>query len=258
MEQVVKHMTHWLLKKHLIVPEQSEWCHYMLMQSTMSILSLCLLLPVSAAIVGIMGVCVLYSNIPYLASTHRRLSCSYTAWMPFGFIRVAGSVFVTCSSNKGSLRFDNGYSFVRSSNFSIGTSKPSRVAFKRQRIESGKTQNVCASSHCVFGLCCSATDASGMVASCIAMATFAVAVLLAVAHVDDGEIHRFKKEHVNQKEVIQTMNEKESMMHKATRKALDVMIRRTYDGWPPNSFAEFTSPTAPKSPCPNRRKRSKQ
>ena len=43
----------------------------------------------------------------------------------------------------------------------------------------------------------------GMVASCIAMATFAVAVLLAVAHVDDGEIHRFKKEHVNQKEVIQ-------------------------------------------------------
>ena len=25
------------------------------------------------------------------------------------------------------------------------------------------------------------------------------------------------------------MNEKESMMHKATRKALDVMIRRTYD-----------------------------
>ena len=31
------------------------------------------------------------------------------------------------------------------------------------------------------------------------------------------------------------MNEKESMMHKATRKALDVMIRRTYDGWPPNS-----------------------
>ena len=43
----------------------------------------------------------------------------------------------------------------------------------------------------------------GMVASCIAMATFAVAVLLAVAHVDDGEIHRFKKEHVHQKEVIQ-------------------------------------------------------
>lgn len=55
MEQVVKHMTHWLLKKHLIVPEQSEWCHYMLMQSTMSILSLCLLLPVSAAIVGVWG-----------------------------------------------------------------------------------------------------------------------------------------------------------------------------------------------------------
>lgn len=44
----------------------------------------------------------------------------------------------------------------------------------------------------------------GIVASCIVMATFAVAVLLAVAHVDDGEIHRFKKEHVNQEEVIRT------------------------------------------------------
>lgn len=150
-----------------------------------------------------MGVCVLYSNFPYLASTHRRLSCSYTAWMPFGFIRVAGSVFVTCSSNKRSLRFDNGYSFVRSSNFSVGTSKPSRVAFKRQRIESGKTQNVCASSHYVLAYVVALLAHQGMVASCIAMATFAVAVLLAVAHVDDGEIHRFKKEHVNQKEVIQ-------------------------------------------------------
>ena len=42
----------------------------------------------------------------------------------------------------------------------------------------------------------------GMIASCIAMATFAVAVLLAIAHVDDGEIHRFKKEQANPKEVI--------------------------------------------------------
>ena len=133
MEQVVKHMTHWLLKKHLIVPEQSEWCHYMLMQSTMSILSLCLLLPVSAAIVGVWG------SVFYTATTHRRLSCSYTAWMPFGCISATGPVFVTCSGNKGYLRFDNGYSFVRSGNLSIGTSKPSRAAFKRQRVESGKT-----------------------------------------------------------------------------------------------------------------------
>ena len=54
------------------------------------------------------------------------------------------------------------------------------------------------------------------------------------------------------------MNEKESMMHKATRKALDVMIRRTYDGWPPNSCWGVYQPTGPKNPCPSRRKRSKQ
>ena len=52
------------------------------------------------------------------------------------------------------------------------------------------------------------------------------------------------------------MNEKESMMHKATRKALDVMIRRTYGRR--FRLAVFISLIAPKSPCPNRRKRSKQ
>ncbi len=46
------------------------------------------------------------------------------------------------------------------------------------------------------------------------------------------------------------MNEKESMMHKATRKALDVMIRRTYDGWPPNSFCGVYQPHRPEKPLP--------
>ena len=41
------------------------------------------------------------------------------------------------------------------------------------------------------------------------------------------------------------MNEKESMMHKATRKALDVMIRRTYDGWPPFSPCGVYQPHRP-------------
>ena len=45
------------------------------------------------------------------------------------------------------------------------------------------------------------------------------------------------------------MNEKESMMHKATRKALDVMIRRTYDGWPP------FSPCGVYQPPPHRARR---
>ena len=161
MEQVVKHMTHWLLKKHLIVPEQSEWCHYMLMQSTMSILSLCLLLPVSAAIVGVWG------SVFYTATFRilRQRTGGYHARTPHGCLLVSFVLQVLFSllaaATKDLYVLTTVILFVRSSNFSIGTRKPSRVTFKRQRIESGKTQNVCASSHCVFGLCCSATDASG-------------------------------------------------------------------------------------------------
>ena len=44
------------------------------------------------------------------------------------------------------------------------------------------------------------------------------------------------------------MNEKESMMHKATRKALDVMIRRTYDGWQPP--CGVYQPHRPEKPLP--------
>lgn len=46
------------------------------------------------------------------------------------------------------------------------------------------------------------------------------------------------------------MNEKESMMHKATWKALDVMIRRTYDGWPPFSPCGVYQPHRPEKPLP--------
>ena len=49
------------------------------------------------------------------------------------------------------------------------------------------------------------------------------------------------------------MNEKESMMHKATRKALDVMIRRTYDGWPPFSPCGVYQPHRPEKPLPKPR-----
>ena len=40
------------------------------------------------------------------------------------------------------------------------------------------------------------------------------------------------------------MNTKESLPHALGRKALDAMIRREYDGWPPKTQWSFTSPTA--------------
>lgn len=48
------------------------------------------------------------------------------------------------------------------------------------------------------------------------------------------------------------MSEKESMMHKAARKALDAMIRRTYDGWPPDSPCGVYQPHRPETPPPKR------
>lgn len=47
------------------------------------------------------------------------------------------------------------------------------------------------------------------------------------------------------------MSEKESMMHKAARKALDAMIRRT-DGWPPYSSWGLYQPHRPETPPPKR------
>ena len=46
------------------------------------------------------------------------------------------------------------------------------------------------------------------------------------------------------------MNEKESMLHKATRKALDVMIRHSYDIWPPFSVCGIYQPHRPEKPLP--------
>lgn len=46
-------------------------------------------------------------------------------------------------------------------------------------------------------------------------------------------------------------------LHAAERKTIQSMIRREYNGWPPLSATFFTSPTAPKSRCPNRRTKSK-
>ena len=51
------------------------------------------------------------------------------------------------------------------------------------------------------------------------------------------------------------MNAKESLPHALGRKALDAMIRREYGRR--YRLITFTSPTAPKSRCPNRRTKSK-
>lgn len=45
----------------------------------------------------------------------------------------------------------------------------------------------------------------------------------------------------------------EATFARSRTETIQSMIRREYDGWPPLSATFFTSPTAPKSRCPNRR-----
>ena len=189
MEQVVKHMTHWLLKKHLIVPEQSEWCHYMLMQSTMSILSLCLLLPVSAAIVGVWG------SVFYTATFRilRQRTGGYHARTPHGCLLVSFVLQVLTTV----------ILLSEVAIFLLGPANHPELHLSAKELKAVKPRMYVRQATMFLAYVVALLAHQGMVASCIAMATFAVAVLLAVAHVDDGEIHRFKKEHVNQKEVIQ-------------------------------------------------------
>lgn len=54
------------------------------------------------------------------------------------------------------------------------------------------------------------------------------------------------------------MNEKESLMHKVTRKALDTMIRRTYDGWPPCSACGIYQPHRPENPLPEQKDKKQE
>ena len=186
MEQVVKHMTHWLLKKHLIVPEQSEWCHYMLMQSTMSILSLCLLLPVSAAIVQRTG--------------------GYHARTPHGCLLVALVLQVLFSllaaATKDIYVSTTVILLSEVAIFLLGPANHPELHLSVKELKAVKPRMYVRQAIVFLVYVVALLMHQGMIASCIAMATFAVAVLLAIAHVDDGEIHRFKKEQANPKEVI--------------------------------------------------------
>ena len=150
MEQVVKHMTHWLLKEHLIVPEQSEWCHYMLMQSTMSILSLCLLLPVSAAIVGVWG------SVFYTATFRilRQRTGGYHARTPHGCLLVSLVLQVLFSllaaATKDIYALTTVILLSEVAIFLLGPANHPELHLSSKEL----------SVPCIFGLCRSAIDAS--------------------------------------------------------------------------------------------------
>ena len=204
MEQLIEHMTQWLLKKCFIVPEQSEWCHYMLIQSTMSILSLFLLLPVSAVIVGIWGAVFYTATFRIL----RQRTGGYHARTPHGCLLVSSAMQVLFSllaaATKDIYVLTTVIFFSEVAIFLLGPANHPELHLSAKELKAVKPRMYLRQAIVFFAYVVALLTHQGIVASCIVMATFAVAVLLAVAHVDDGEIHRFKKELVNQEEVIRT------------------------------------------------------
>ena len=202
MEQLIEHMTQWLLKKCFIVPEQSEWCHYMLIQYIMSILSLFLLLPVSAVIVGVWGAVFYTATFRIL----RQRTGGYHARTPHGCLLISLVLQVLFSLLAAATKDIYALTMVillsEVAIFLLGPANHPELHLSSKELKAVKPRMYVRQSVVFLVYVVALLTHQRMVASCIAMATFAVAILLAVAHVDDGEIHRFKKEHVNQEEVI--------------------------------------------------------
>lgn len=201
MEQMVEHMTHWLLKKHLIVLEQAEWCHYMLIRYMLSFLSLCLLLPVSAAIVGVCGAIFYTATFRIL----RQRTGGYHARTPHGCLLVSFAMQVLFSLLAAATKDVPVLTMVillsEVAIVLLGPANHPELHLSAKELKAVKPRMYGRQAIVFLVYVVALLMHQGMIASCIAMATFAVAVLLAIAHVDDGEIHRFKKEHehVNKK-----------------------------------------------------------
>ena len=199
---MVERLIRWLLTKHYIKPEQSEWCHYMLIQYIMSILSLFLLLPVSAVIVGVWGAVFYTATFRIL----RQRTGGYHARTPHGCLLVALVLQVLFSllaaATKDIYALTTVILLSEVAIFLLGPANHPELHLSAKELKAVKPRMYVRQCLVFLVYVVALLTHQGMIASCIAMATFAVAILLAVAHVDDGEIHRFKKEHVNQEEVI--------------------------------------------------------
>ena len=142
-----------------------------------------------------MGVCVFYSNFPYHARTpHGCLLVSFVLQVLFSLLAAATKDLYVLTTV---------ILLSEVAIFLLGPANHPELHLSAKELKAVKPRMYVRQATMFLAYVVALLAHQGMVASCIAMATFAVAVLLAVAHVDDGEIHRFKKEHVNQKEVIQ-------------------------------------------------------
>lgn len=197
MEQIAGRMTQWLLKRNYIEPEKAEWCHYMLIRNMMSILSLCLLLPVSAAIVGAWGAVFYTATFRLL----RQRTGGYHARTPSGCLLVSLVLQIFFSFLAAETKeVPVSAAVLLLSEVSIFLSGPANhpeLHLSAKELEAVKPGMYTRQFLVIFAYAVALLVHQVMIASCIALATFAAAVLLAVAHVGDDGIYRSNKDHRN-------------------------------------------------------------
>lgn len=202
MEKMVGRMTQWLQKKHYIVPEQAEWCHYMLIQSIMSILSLCLLIPVSAAIVGVWGAVFYTATFRFL----RQRTGGYHAGTPHGCLLVSLAMQISFSflaaATEDVFVLTTVLLLSETAIFLLGPANRPELHLSAKELQAVKPRMYVRQATVFLVYVVALLAHQSMVAGCIAVATFAAAILLAIAHVGDGKICRINKEHINQEEVV--------------------------------------------------------
>lgn len=193
MERMVEQLTLWLQEKHYIAPEQLEWCHYMLMQCLMSFLSLCLLLPISVVLVGVWGAVFYTATFRLL----RQRTGGYHARTPHGclfaslVVQILFSLLATTTKD-----IPVSASVILLSEAAIillGPANHPELHLSSKELEAVKPRMYVRQAMAFLAYVVALLAQQRVIASCIAMAIFAVAILLAIAHVDDGEMRRFKK-----------------------------------------------------------------
>lgn len=193
MERIAEQLTAWLLKKKYIAPEQTEWCCYMLVRYIMSFLSLCLLLPVSAAIVGVWGAVFYTATFRLL----RQRTGGYHARTPHGCLLISLAIQILFSLLAAATK-DVAVSATvilmsEIAIFLLGPANHPELHLSAKELKAVKPRMYLRQFIVFLAYAIALFVHQMLIASCITMATFAVAALLAVAHVNDGEIHRFKK-----------------------------------------------------------------
>lgn len=192
MERMVERITLWLQEKHYIAPEQLEWCHYMLIQYLMSFLSLCLLLPISIVLVGVWGAVFYTATFRLL----RQRTGGYHARTPHGCLFASLVVQISFSLLATTTNIPVSTSVILLSEVALvllGPANHPELHLSSKELEAVKPRMYVRQAIAFLAYVVALLAQQRVIASCIAMAVFAVAILLAIAHVDDGEMRRFKK-----------------------------------------------------------------